>query len=267
MSRLDPHSYADATHARVRHLTLSLDVDFSRQSLLGEAILDFEAPASGTLDLDTKELEILEARNDAGLAVAFELLPEQPILGRCLRLSAPRGHEAVADSVPHVAGGAGACSGCNPNRPPVGGTRSSSASARPSTPAALLPCPDTPRQRLAYDAAIVVPEPLAAVMSAGPARHRPGPRPGTRVFRFRMPQPIPPYLLAFAVGGIVSRELSPRAAVWAEPSTLEAAAHEFAEIESMIPRPRRSSGRTTGTATTCWCCRPRSPTAAWRTRA
>ena len=81
-----------------------------------------------------------------------------------------------------------------------------------------------------------VPEPLGAVMSAGPAGEGPGSRPGTRVFRFRMPQPIPPYLLALAVGRLESRELGPRSRVFAEPETVEAAAHEFAETEAMIAR-------------------------------
>ena len=35
--------------------------------------------------------------------------------------------------------------------------------------------------------------------------------------RFEMPQPIPPYLFAFAVGDLASRDLSPRWRVWAEP--------------------------------------------------
>jgi leukotriene-A4 hydrolase len=49
-----------------------------------------------------------------------------------------------------------------------------------------------------------------------------------------MPQAIPTYLIALAVGELDSRALSPRSRVWAEPATVEAAAHEFAEIEDMI---------------------------------
>ncbi len=49
-----------------------------------------------------------------------------------------------------------------------------------------------------------------------------------------MPQPIPPYLFAFAVGELVSRELGPRSRVFAEPSQVEAAAFEFAGVEQMI---------------------------------
>src|SRR5207248_1941145 len=52
--------------------------------------------------------------------------------------------------------------------------------------------------------------------------------------RFEMPQAIPPYLFAFAIGDLASRDLSPRCRVWAEPAIVEAAAYEFADVEAMI---------------------------------
>jgi leukotriene-A4 hydrolase len=39
-----------------------------------------------------------------------------------------------------------------------------------------------------------------------------------------MPQPIPSYLLALAVGDLAFRSLGPRTGVYAEPSVVEAAA-------------------------------------------
>ena len=98
----------------------------------------------------------------------------------------------------------------------------------------IVPCQDSPRARVTYGAALTVPEGLTAVMSADSRGWRPGPAPGTRTFLFEMPQPIPPYLLALAVGDLASRDLSPRSRIWAEPGDLDAAAWEFAEIESFI---------------------------------
>ena len=49
---------------------------------------------------------------------------------------------------------------------------------------------------------VTIPEGLAAVMSAGPSGQRAGPRPGTRTWVFEMPQAIPSYLLALAVGDV-----------------------------------------------------------------
>lgn len=49
-----------------------------------------------------------------------------------------------------------------------------------------------------------------------------------------MPQPIPPYLFAFAVGDLASKDLSPRSRVWTEPAQLDAAAWEFAQVEDHL---------------------------------
>jgi hypothetical protein len=51
---------------------------------------------------------------------------------------------------------------------------------------------------------------------------------------FEMPQAIPPYLFAFAIGDLAFRDLSPRCRVWAEPAVVDAAAYEFADVEAMI---------------------------------
>jgi leukotriene-A4 hydrolase len=54
------------------------------------------------------------------------------------------------------------------------------------------------------------------------------------VEHYEMPQPIPPYLLAFAVGRLASRELGPRSRVWAEPEVLDRAAAEFEDVDAML---------------------------------
>ena len=53
-------------------------------------------------------------------------------------------------------------------------------------------------------------------------------------YRFSMPQKIPSYLLAIAVGDVVFKPISSRAGVWAEPSVVDAAAAEFSDTEKMI---------------------------------
>jgi hypothetical protein len=61
-------------------------------------------------------------------------------------------------------------------------------------------------------------------------------------FRFTMPQKIPSYLLAIAVGDLAVRETGPRSAVYAEPQTVTAAADEFADTEKMIATAERLYG-------------------------
>jgi aminopeptidase N len=233
VARFDPHSYVDADQPRPRRLRLSLGVDFDRRRLAGECALELASAAEGPLDLDTKGLEIRGARAESGAPVPFDLAPEEPVLGRRLRLRLPPGTREVRiayETSPHALG----LQWLGPEQT-AGGTHPFLFSQCQAIHArTVAPLPDTPRVRLSYEAAVTVPEDLAAVMSAGPAGDAPGPAPRTRTFRFEMPQPIPPYLLALAVGRMESRDLSPRSRVWAEPATLSAAAHEFAEIEGLL---------------------------------
>ena len=55
-----------------------------------------------------------------------------------------------------------------------------------------VPCMDSPGVRLTYEAVVRVPVGATAVMAAEAGAHEPE----KGVFRFRMPQPIPPYLVS-----------------------------------------------------------------------
>jgi hypothetical protein len=60
--------------------------------------------------------------------------------------------------------------------------------------------------------------------------------------RFEMPQPIPSYLFALAVGNLDSRELSPRSRIYAESKIIEDAAWEFAETEHKLVEAEKMLG-------------------------
>ena len=233
MPRLDPHSYADSEQPRARHLRLRLAVDFATRRLEGTAALELGAPSGGLLDLDSKGLDVLEVTTARGEPVPFELGAEQPILGRRLRLVLPDGTREVRLRY-RTSPDAPALQWLSPEQTAGGSHPFLFSQCQPIHARSLAPLPDTPRSRITYEAELEVPDPLGAVMSAGPAGERPGDRPGTRVLRFAMPQAIPPYLIALAVGRLSSRELGPRSRVFAEPETVEAAAHEFAGTEAMI---------------------------------
>jgi leukotriene-A4 hydrolase len=95
-----------------------------------------------------------------------------------------------------------------------------------------VPLQDTPRVRIRYTAELAIPRALRAVMAAAPRGRTEDD--ATAIERFEMPQPIPPYLLALAVGDLAPHDLSPRSRVWAEPAVLDRAAYEFAGVEDMI---------------------------------
>ncbi|HQR46459.1 MAG TPA: M1 family metallopeptidase [Thermoanaerobaculia bacterium] len=241
MSRIDPHSYADAAQPRLRHLDLDLDVDFDRRVISGRAVLSLDAPGSGPLDLDTKGLAICSVATEAGAAVPFGLADEEPILGRRLTLSLPPGTRRVAIRY-ETSPDAVALQWLDPAQT-AGGTHPFLYSQCQAIHArTVVPLQDTPAFRVTYGAALTLPGALSAVMSAGPAGDRPGPRPGTRTFLFEMPQPIPSYLFALAAGRLAARDLSPRARVHAEPEVVDAAAREFAGVEEMIRTAERLFG-------------------------
>ena len=54
------------------------------------------------------------------------------------------------------------------------------------------------------------------------------------VFRFEMPEAIPSYLIALAVGDLEFRPIGKRTGVWAEPSVVASTASEFADTETMV---------------------------------
>jgi aminopeptidase N len=103
-----------------------------------------------------------------------------------------------------------------------------------------IPLQDSPAVRVTYDATIRAPRDLTVLMSAG---SRNGPTPvleeskdaaPTDLWRFRMENAIPSYLIALACGELASHDVSERCAIWAEPGVLSSAAAEFADVERMV---------------------------------
>ncbi len=84
--------------------------------------------------------------------------------------------------------------------------------------------------RVTYSADIEVPPELLALMSA----ENPQEKEASGRYHFRMPQAIPPYLIALAVGDLAFRPVGKRTGVYAEPSLLEAAHWELANMEHIL---------------------------------
>lgn len=215
MARLDPHSYADDSQPRTKHFDWEARVDFAARTLDAKVTLHFtEAAKGGPLDLDTRALAV-ESVTANGAALKFTLEAADPILGSKLAVSVPAGATAIEIRY-RTSPEASALQWLEPaqtlgKKHPYVFSQCQAIHAR-----SVLPCQDTPSIRQTYSAKLDVPAGLTAVMAAAKVGDH-----------FEMPQPIPPYLFAFAVGELASKAISPRSAVWAEPGELDKAHWEF----------------------------------------
>ena len=229
----DPHSYADGSPVRVSHLALALTVDFERRTLAGRATWQLANPnAAREVVFDTRELtieavDLLDAADQATPA-SFTLASPDPVLGQALRVVLAPTTVAVRiayRTAPTAAALQWLAPAQTAGTEPFLFTQSQAILAR-----TWLPCQDSPGIRFTYEATVRVPAHLLALMSA----ENPQARTATGTYHFRMPQPIPAYLMALAVGDLAFAPLSPRTGVYAEPATLSRAIEEFGDLEKMV---------------------------------
>ena len=229
----DPHSHAEPDRVSVRHLALTLGVDFTRRVMSGNAKLSLvRRDAAAPLVLDDDGLTIQTVKACGGATLAHTLGPVAPG-GKALtiQLADPKVDcvEIAYETKPDAAALLWVePSGTTSGDQPMLFTQSQAILAR-----TWIPLQDSPSVRFTYDATVTVPAGATALMSAMSAENPPGPS-ADGAWHFRQPHPIPSYLMALAVGNIVFRSTGPRSGVYAEPPVVDAAAHEFAEVEAMM---------------------------------
>lgn len=230
----DVHSYARPAEARVRHVALDLRADFEAKRLTGTATLTVEAaPGADEVVLDTRDLQIEKVTDVQGRPLAFSVGTGTPVLGQPLTVALPEEGDAI---VVHYATSpdAAALQWLTPQMTAGGRQPFLFTQGQAILTRTWIPTQDSPGIRQTYEARIVVPEGLVAVMSAEMHTPEGEPAEGGRAFRFALEQPVPPYLIALAVGDLAFREVGPRTGVYAEPSVVEQAAWEFADMERML---------------------------------
>jgi leukotriene-A4 hydrolase len=234
--RFDPHSWCDSDQPETASFDLQLRVDFESRTLAGEVTLQLRAASlaahGGPLDLDTRELSVISIESGAGQRLPYSLNAPDPILGARLRIDLPSGVDRVRLRY-RTSNCASALGWLEPPQTASGRRPYLFSQCQAIHARSIVPLQDTPRRRVTYTARLDVPTELRSLMAARFVARQPGAG-GRAIDQWEMPQPIPPYLLALAVGDLASRDLSPRVRVWAEPTQLEAAAHEFNGVESMI---------------------------------
>ena len=238
----DFHSHSNPQDVRVRHLDLDWDVSFDKKTLTGAAVLTIDRlNQQAPLVLDTRRLNIDKVETSANgsnyAATKFSVGQADPILGSPLTIQLPADAKFVRvnySTNPDASGlqwlGPSQTAG---KQNPFMFTQSQAIHAR-----SWIPLQDTPQVRVTYTARVRTPRNLLAVMSA---ENEPNtPRDGD--YTFRMPQAVPSYLIALAVGDLSFKSLGRRTGVYAEPSVVEKAASEFIDTEKMVEATERMYG-------------------------
>jgi len=230
----DVHSFSQPNKVRVRHVALDLTASFADRKLSGTADLSIERRNGDTgspLILDTRDLAIHHAESSSDGSsfqpVKWALGSRDAILGSALTIHLPEAARVVRisyEASPRASG----LQWLEPSqtadkKQPFLYSQNESIHAR-----SWIPIQDSPGVRVTYTASIHSPEDLTALMSADHKGSERG------VHRFSMELPIPPYLIALAIGGIRFSPTGPRTGVYAEPSVLKKAAWEFSDMEKLV---------------------------------
>ena len=233
----DYFTFANTGQFVTDHLALDLNVDFESQELRGFAILSMRRldPEASEIVLDTRDLTVASvALLEGGKSMPADYLfgDSHELLGTPLAITVPDATGERFDLVieyntspqstalqwlpPELTAG---------GKHPLMFSQSQAVHAR-----SWVPLQDTPAIRITYEATVRTPASLLAVMSADndPLTARTG------EYHFEMPQPIPSYLLAIAVGNIYFAPLGEDTGVYTEPELLDASVYEFADTQAML---------------------------------
>jgi leukotriene-A4 hydrolase len=246
-SGLDYHSFANIDQFRVTRLELDLRVDPFFKTLRGVAALQVKRldPNATELILDTRDLNVsdvtVKAQDVLGatsktettwVSRPFHFEKKDPILGQALVIEVPPSKkQTLLVRIDYET---------SPTAPALQWLDAKQTAGKhdgffytqsePIGARSWIPLQDTPGVRVTYSATIHTSGGAVAVMSAKTESKDTL----NGVYKFSMPEAVPSYLIALAVGNLVFKETGPRTGVYAEKSVVKAAAKEFADTESMI---------------------------------
>lgn len=227
----DPHSFAQHSIAYVEHLELDLKVDFKQKQIIGKASWTINNKAkSDEIIFDDSKLKISKITlGPEEKETTYTYGPEAEFVGRALKVViAPETKQVniyyTTDKEASALQWLTPAQTAGKKRPYLF-TQSESIAAR-----SWVPCQDSPGIRFTYNATVIVPTDLLALMSA----ENPQAKNSRGIYHFKQTHAIPSYLLALAVGDITFKAVDERTGVYAEPSVLNKAVYEFADMGKMV---------------------------------
>ena len=227
---MDTHTLSNYKDLPIVNTHLELSVNFQERKLKGSVTHEFEANRKiNLLKLDTKYLKIDSIQDGNGNTLEYSLGEFDELLGSPLSVNLnPKSNsvvifyettkksEALDWLVPNQTAG---------KMYPFMYTQGQSIFTR-----SWIPIQDTPGIRITYSAKIKTPKNMMAVMSAA----NPQEMDTNNVYSFKMNQPIPPYLIALAVGNLEFKAIDSRTGVYAEPSMVVKCANELIDMGKMV---------------------------------
>ncbi len=249
-SGLDYHSYANVDEFRVTHLELELRADLKDKTIEGTAALELKRldPRATEVVLDTKGLminDVTQKATDVLGATAknqtiwvsrpFHMEKPDPILGSALVIELPPSRKSVEslridyETLPTAA----ALEWLTSKQTADGHDGFLYTQSGPIGARTWIPLQDTPEVRMTFKAKVHTDSGVLALMSAenDPTVKHKG------EYLFAMPQPIPSYLIALAIGNLEFKQAGQpglRTGVYAEKSKIKAAAKAFADTDSIM---------------------------------
>ena len=227
---MDSHTLSNYKDLPIIHAHLDLEVDFVNKLLRGSVTHNFsEDRNTDLLVLDSKHLDVDSVKDERGNRLNFEIGNFDELLGSKFSIQLNKESKSVTIFY-KTTNKSEALDWLMPNQTagknfPFMYTQGQSIFTR-----SWIPIQDTPGLRITYSANIKTPENMMAVMSAA----NPQEQHSENSYNFEMKQPIPPYLIALAVGNLQFKAVDYRTGVYAEPTMLDECVDELSDMGKMV---------------------------------
>lgn len=232
-SKVDESSFTRLSEARIKHLSLSIQVDFDSSIIRGVAGYNIERNKEEKIHFDIDELDIgkvfiNDSSNYRKLTETTFRINKGNKLGDDLEIDI-NDYTSTVHIVYKTKASSKALEWLSKRqtlskRTPFLYTNGFSIHTR-----SWIPIQDSPGIRISYEAVVKVPRYTIALMTAD----NPTVNNDMGEYEFFQKNPIPPYLIALAVGDIQYNRMGPRIGVYSDPKILIKASDEFDDMELM----------------------------------
>ena len=227
---IDTHTLSNYQDLPIKNTHLELSVNFQEKKIKGSVTHQFDKNRKvDLLKLDSKYLKIDSIQDGNGNSLEYSIGEFDELLGSALTVILNSESSEVVIFY-ETTDKSEALDWLLPNQTagktfPFMYTQGQSIFTR-----SWIPIQDTPGIRITYTAKINTPKNMMAVMSAA----NPQKMDTNNVYSFEMKQPIPPYLIALAVGNLEFKAIDFRTGVYAEPSMVDECANELVDMGKMV---------------------------------